>query len=334
MTEVSALQQTNRKPVAIPSLPSETQKAMEPTSLSTITLYLRPAGDSLRPNPMTRAYEAGFETLRSSLGTGMASRDTGEAIATLRADSNGLARPIKEIALQIDPENCPIEWRAGSRLIGLLERYLILVDAAVYDGLGALLSPDELKAIGEHIDRTMFRRFEEVREASLITMPSGEIREPGDLSFQYAVRREAGSRVKVWRPVRFDCQPTHFYKGYVQGIEMAEEVIACFKKHKVSDFGLESTLDAAFQAGRGQDEDEGTKLGQVRGFMMVMCALIRVGAGHINPKWIEEKHRHAIETLEGNERHKAQKKAEFVDRMRQGRKAAADRRAKDNGQEP
>lgn len=332
MTEVSALQQTNhRKQTVIASLPSETQKAMELTSLSTITLHLRPTGEHFRANPMTRAHEAGFESLLGAHGVSMRSRDTGEVIATLKADTNGLVRPIKEITLQIDPESCPIEWRAGSRLVELLERYLTLVGASAYDGLGALLSPDEIKAIGQHIDHTLFRRRDEEREASLITMPNGEIREPGELSFQYGVWREAGSKKRTWRKVGFDCQPMHYYKGYVQGIEMAKEVITYFKKHKVADFGLESALEAAFEAGRGQSAGDDTKLGQMRGFMTVMCTLIRVGAGGINPNWIEAQQRHAIEVLDDHARYEAQKKTEFVNRMRQGRKAAAERRATDLG---
>ncbi|WP_159917842.1 hypothetical protein [Pantoea sp. 18069] len=302
--------------------------AAEHTSLSQITLYLRPKGARFHEGPISRAYEAGFESLPGRFVAGLVSRDTGETIATLTPDGNGLNHPVREIKLSIDPESCAIEWQAGTRLARVAGEYAILIGAKVCDGFGKTLSPDGLGAIGSHIDKVINRRRAEARKARKIKLPSGELRELGELSFQHAVVREAGSRKSVWRSVDFDCQPMPYYQGYVRGVEMAEEVIAYYKKHKEPDLHIEHVLEAAFRAKTEKRSCEGdSKNGQAQGFLTVMAVLIRVGAGNINPKWIAQQKERAVASHESMEAYGRLKKAEFVARMRAAREAKKTRGA-------
>lgn len=323
MSEVST--RPNTGATKAPARKSSPETATPPTageqsSLSTITLYLRPKGDRFHEGPVSRAYEAGFQSLPGRLIAGLGSRDTGETIATLTPDSNGLARPVQEFKLSIDPESCAIEWRAGTRLIGITRDYAVLIGAHICDGFGKALTSENLDAIGAHIDKVINRRRDEARDARRVKLPTGEVRELGVVSFQHRVVKEAGARKRVWRPVDFDCQPMPYYQGCVRGIEMAEEVIAHYRKHKVLDLDIESMLKAAFVAQKQPFEGNTTR-GQARGFLEVMAALIRVGTGNVNPKWIAHLKERAVADRESMEEGDRRKKAEFVARMRAGREA-------------
>lgn len=295
--------------------------AAEQTSLSTITLFLRPKGERFHERPHSRTFEAGFESL-SSGGGGLASRDTGETIATLQPDGNGLNRPIREFKLTIDPEACAIEYKAGTRLLRLFRDCSVLIGAHICDGFGKPLSDENLDAIASHIDQVISRRRDEAWEARKFKLPSGEVRRAGELSFQYMVLKEAGSRKSVYRSVDFDCTPMPYYQGYIRGLEMAEEFIAYHRKHKEAHIQIGRILEAAIEAGNEKFPREGdSKRGQARGFLMVMETLLRVGTGNINPKWIELQKEQAVASHEAVEKYDQRKKAEFVARMRAGREA-------------
>lgn len=304
-----------------------TPAAAEQTSLSTIALFLRPKGDSFHERPHSRTFEAGFECL-SSGGSGLASRDTGETIATLQPDGNGLSRPIREFKLTIDPEACAIEYKAGTRLLRLLRDCAVLIGAHICDGFGKSLSDENLDAIASHIDQVISRRRDEAWEARKFKLPSGEVRRAGELSFQYMVLKEAGSRKSVYRSVDFDCTPMPYYQGYIRGLEMAEELIAHLRKHKEPGIQIGRILEAAIEAGNEKFPSEGdSKRGQARGFLMVMETLLRVGTNNINPKWLALQKEQAVASHEAVEKYDQRQKAEFVARMRAAREAKKTRGA-------
>lgn len=290
-------------------------------SLSTITLYLRPKGEGFHERPHSRTFEAGFDCL-SSGGAGLASRDTGETIATLNPDGNGLSRPIREFKLSIDPEACAIEFKAGTRLLRIFRDCAVLIGAQACDGFGKHLSTEDLDALANHIDAVISRRRDEAWEARKFKLPSGEVRLAGELSFQYMVLKEAGSRKSAHRSVDFDCTPMPYYQGYIRGLEMAEEFIAYHRKHKEAHIQIARVLEAAIDAANEKFPAEGkSKRGQARGFLMVMETLLRVGMNNINLKWLTHQKEQAAATHEALEKYDQRKKAEFVARMRAAREA-------------
>lgn len=299
----------------------------KPISLSTITLYLRPKGEGFHERPHSRTFEAGFDCL-SSGGAGLASRDTGETIATLNPDGNGLSRPIREFKLSIDPEACAIEFKAGTRLLRIFRDCAVLIGAQACDGFGKHLSTEDLDALANHIDAVISRRRDEAWEARKFKLPSGEVRRAGELSFQYVVLKEAGSRKRVYRSVDFDCAPAPYYEGYIRGLEMAEEFIAYHRKHKQSRIEIAQVLEAAIDAGNEKThQDAASKRGHARGFLMVMETLLRVGTGNINPKWLEAQKEQAVANQKAVEKYDQIQKAEFVARMRTAREAKKTRGA-------
>lgn len=312
----------------VPAVSASESAQGEQISLNTITLFLRPRADRFNERPISRAYEAGFESLPGRHVACLVSQDTGELIATLTPDCNGLVRPVQEFKLCVDPETCAIEYRAGARLVEKTRGYATSIGAYVCDGFGKELGSEGLDAIGCHIDQVLNRRRDEEMAARMIKSSEGEIRRLGYLSFQYAVMKEAGSRKGTYRRVDFDCRPMPYYEGYVQGVEMAEEVIAFYRKHKQSDLEINSVIAAAIVASKEVLPDTAvTRRGQAFGFLDVMAALIRVGTGNINPKWIENKKTRALESQKYSEERTQQEKAEFVARMRAAREAKKTRGA-------
>lgn len=289
-----------------------------------IVLSLRPNGPKFNGNRIERAQEAGFGWIKSSNLIGLSHPDTGDEIARhVINNSEESFGTLKEIQVHVDPELCAWMWKAGSFLIARLKKYAILVGARICDGLGKPLDDESVDAIAKHIDEVMTKRRDADRKARTVTLPNGERRVLSELSFAYMVEREAGSKKHSYRDVLFDAPAMHYYEGKARGMQMAGEIVQFYRRHKEDRLRLGRMLREAMQNdGTGYGNWDKAEVANVTsGFMEVIETLIEVGARSLNPAWLKQK-------IEQNQQahldwceDRAKRKAEFVERMRQGREA-------------
>lgn len=335
MTEVSTRPQQAAKP-ANPSSASKvsrgsggSQPAAEPTSASLIALTLRPEGAKFNGNRIERAQEAGFDWLKNTQLIGMVCPDTGDEIARhVVHNTDETFGRLKEIQVHINPETCAWAWRAGRNLMDRLNKYALLIGGRVCDGLGQPLSDEAIGAIAEHIDSVMAQRRNADRKARTVTLPSGEQRELSELSFAYEVVREAGEKKKSYRKVHFDAPALQIYEGRALGKQMAGEIVQFYRKHKTQRLDLGGILREAVQnLGPGFGSYYKADVANVAsGFLDVIETLIEVGARNLNPEWLKYQIEHSQSAHIAWSNDKEQRRAEFVERMRNGKKAAAERR--------
>jgi len=319
---------------AEPAPPAEAAEAVEAAeSGSLIVLTLRPSGAKSNGNRIERAGEAGFAWIPKATSVmGYISPDTGNEIARLVVNNSDEAfGQLKEIQVHINPLTCAYHWRAGTRLLEMVNKYAILVGAHVADGMGRALEKEELEAIAEHIDAVMNQRHAADREARRVTMPNGERRELSELSFVYEVLREAGQKKKCYRRVYFDAPSMHFHEGRAKGMEMAGEIVAFYLRHKQENLSLTYILRDALQSANGKswlgNYSKADVTNVVSGFMEVISVLIEIGARDLNPRWLKQR----IEREKTNHEHWLQDReadrAKVVEQLRRGREAAKARRA-------
>lgn len=312
--------------------PAPAQEGQQPTaesaSPSLIVLCLRPEGMKFNGNRIERAQEAGFGWLKNSrLLIGLSDPDTGNEIARhVVNNSDETFSRLKEIQVHTDPELCAWMWRAGSYLMERLKKYAILIGARICDGLGQPLDDEAIDAIGKHIDAVMTKRRAADQEARTVTLPSGERRELSELSFAYAVLREAGAKKGSYRHVRFDAPALHYHEGRAMGMQMAGEIVKFYCKHKTEQLPLDLILREAIQS-RGADYYKATEGNVTSGFFEVIETLIKVGAQYLNPEWLKQKIEGSQQAHIGWCQDQDRRKTEFVERMRKGRETAAARRA-------
>lgn len=329
MTEVCTRQQNTSKAAVAGAESVAERPTLQPTSSTMIALSIRPEGEKFNGNRIERAQEAGFDWLKNSQLIGMVCPDTGDEIArhiVNRTDES--FGQLKEIQVHIDPEHCAWTWRAGRSLMDRLNKYALLIGGRVCDGLGQPLNDEAIGAIAEHIDSVMEQRRNADRKARTVTLPSGEQRELSELSFVYAVVREAGERKKSYRKVHFDAPALHIYEGRALGKQMAGEIVQFYRKHKTQRLDLGGILREAVQSlGPGFGSYYKADAANVAsGFLDVIETLIEVGARHLNPEWLRFQIEHSQSAHIDWSNDKEQRRAEFVERMRSGKKAAAERR--------
>lgn len=312
-----------RAPAATAPAPSQ--------SPTLIVLTLRPNGEQFTGNRIVCAQEAGFGWLKSVHALGWQSPDTGREIA--RFVVNGYDEAVgelKEIQLHIDPANCAVQWRAGTRLIHMLTAYSGLINAHLADGVGNPLDNESLTAVAHHIDAVMEQR-EEVEEATrTVVLPNGEKRiSSPDLSFAYTVTREAGSKRKTYRPVFFNAEPMDYYQGRAAGMQMAGEMIACFRAHQNP---ASITVTSIIREALERCESDHGVMGKaqisnvVSGFMEVIEALVVAGSRELNPKWLSSRIACNLDLQRQFSELQATQKSAMVERLRKGREAAKARR--------
>lgn len=304
-----------------PAPAPEEQQVSSGLSPSLIVLSLRPVGSKFNGNRIERAQEAGFGWLHKVHMIGMSDPDTGNEIARHVVHGGHEALGVlQEIQIHVDPESCAWMWKAGEELMARLKKYAILIGARVCDGVGQSLTEEAMLAIGEHIDSAMAKRRDADRLARTVTLPSGEQRELSELSFVYTVIREAGSKKKSYRRVRFDAPSLHYYEGQALGMQMAGEVVNYYRNHQTQHLDILSILREAM-ALSGCSYDKATQANVASGFIDVFRTLIQVGARQLNPAWLEhqiaQQSVHHARWLEDREK----RKVEFVTRMKAARKA-------------
>ncbi|KRC30660.1 hypothetical protein [Acidovorax sp. Root217] len=301
-------------------------------SPSLIVLTLRPSGQKFNGNVSERAEEAGFKYIQPTT-LGYAHHDTGKEIARLvGARSKFLdGRPPEEIQVHIDPETCAIHPYAGADLFAMLERYAVLINGTLCDGLSKYLIPSERKALQEHIDTVMARRAKVDRLARTITMPDGERRELSDMFFSFTVRREAGSTKRVDRKVYFDVAPMEAWEGAAHAGRMVQAIVQGFKNHKVHHPNIRMMILEAvrkMEAGQSYLNFNAPSVANVTvEFLEIIEVLVKIGADNLNPKWLQNRIDQNVHLQECVKRNRAKTKLEQVENMRKGREAAAARRA-------
>lgn len=332
MTEVCTRQQNTNKAAVTGTESVAERPTLQPTSSTMIALSIRPIGEKFNGNRIERAQEAGFSWLKNTHLIGLSCPDTGDEIARhiVNCTDESFGQ-LKEVQVHIDPEHCAWMWRAGRYLIDRLEKYALLIGGRVCDGLGKPLNDEAIGAIAKHIDSVMAQRRDADRKARTVTLPSGEQRELSELSFAYEVVREAGEKKKSYRRVHFDAPALHIYDGRAMGKQMAGEIVQFYRKHKTQRLDLRRILKEAVRSnGDGYGTYYKADIANVAsGFLEVIETLIEVGARNLNPEWLKHHIEHSqsmhLEWCQDRDKNKA----EFVERMRNGKKAAADRRLKD-----
>src|SRR5699024_4860868 len=125
--------------VAEPISAPPNDAAAPSTSPTLIVLTLRPVGAKFNGNRVERAQEAGFQRLNGNPPNpmGCVCPDTGKEIARFVVEHWAEARgQLKEMQLHVDPEGCAVWYKAGSMLMEMLEKYCILINASLCDGMG------------------------------------------------------------------------------------------------------------------------------------------------------------------------------------------------------
>ncbi len=295
-----------------------------------IVLTLRPNGDKFNGNRIELAQASGFDRLTNMPNLiGFESSDTGDEIARFVVNKGDEAvGTLREIQLHVDPATCALHWKVGTMLIERLQRYATLLGAHIADGLGRPMDDALLAEIGDHINDSVEARLAEDRMNRTVELPNGERRLLSELSFVYDVQREAGSRRKSYRTVFFDAPAMHFYEGRATGMRMAGELVAFYRKHQNQRPMLVQILEEAFEQGRGKRaslDDAGVEH-VASGFLQVIETLVKIGARHLNPEWLEYQ---ISDQLENHERWAAEhsaRKAALVEQLRKGREAAKAKR--------
>ena len=296
-------------------------------SPSLMVLVVKPLVERFKADRDTCARKAGFKHAPVHVGLNtmaLMDRDLGEPLAVMKV--NGYAETVGQLTaveIHIDPELCPIEWNAGSRLMAACTKFAELMEGRLCNGLGNEIGEEACEAIAQHIDHVMSKRIVADREKRTVELPTGERRELSELSFCYTVLREAGSRKRTYRPVYFDADPMPCYAGRAKGMEMAGEVVAFFRKHQVERLHIENMLREVFErsGSQGASFDSPEVANVADGFMEVMTALIMVGSRHLNPAWLDEKIAQSKDYHENWQRDREDRKVVFVERMRKAREA-------------
>lgn len=302
--------------------PTPPMRRVEPDlSPSLIVLSLRPEGLKFNGNRIERAQEAGFDWLKKIHLIGMSDPDTGGEIArhVVHGGHEAFGR-LEEIQIHIDPETCAWEWGAGELLMARLKKYAVLIGARVCDGMGQPLTDEAMLTISDHIDSVMARRRDEDRLARTVTLPNGEQRELSELSFAYEVTREAGSKKRTYRSVRFDVPSLHYYEGRELGMRMAAEVVDFYRNHQTANLNILGILREAMDL-KGSDYDKAVSANVASGFVEVLSTLIRVGAMNLNPAWLDQQIKRQGVLHEEWVIDREERKAEFVARMKAAREA-------------
>ncbi len=321
MSSVATITRQSPTQVAQSSTPAAQPIVGSDLSPSLIVLCLRPEGTKFNGNRIERAEEAGFGWLQKVHLIGMSDPDTGGEIARhVVHGGHEACGVLKEIQIHIDPETCAWAWGTGELLMHRLKKYAVLIGAQVCDGMGQPLSMEEMTSIGDHIDAVMARRRDEDRLARTVTLPNGEQRELSDLSFAYEVTREAGSKKRTFRNVKFDVPILPYCQGRELGMRMAGEVVNFYKKHQTKPLDILGILREAMSLD-GINYDKATKANVASGFLEVLSTLIRVGAENLNPNWLDHKIKQQGLRHEEWLVDREKRKAEFVGRMKAAREA-------------
>lgn len=323
-TKSAARNKETPSPAPAAAQPSEVSPPGASSTL--IVLTLRPTGKKFNGDRVERAKEAGFDWLNGVHKIGFSCPDTGEEIARQVVHGGKEATGmLDEIQVHIDPEHCATMWRAGTRLFEMLTKFAILVGGHLCDGMGKPMQDADIDAVRAHIDAVMKNRVHAEREARTVTLPSGERRELSELSFAYTVLREAGSKRTIYRHVDFDAPAMNYLDGRAHGIQMANEIVEFYRRHRIVDtVRVMDILEAAFERreSRHGNYDKAEVANVVSGFTMVIETLIKVGAQHLNPAWLE----HQITSSLFQHEQWKERKAALVERLRSGREAAKARR--------
>jgi hypothetical protein len=147
-------------------------------SPSLMVLVVKPLAERFQANVTTSAKKAGFDFAPAHAGINtmaLLDRDLGEPLAVMKV--NGFAEAVDRLTsveIHFDPELCPIEWGAGSRLMAACARFSELMEGRLCNGLGNEIGEEAREAIAKHIDHIMTRRCAANREKQTVDLPTGE----------------------------------------------------------------------------------------------------------------------------------------------------------------
>lgn len=311
-------------------LPGAKPKAAPALSPTQITLLVRPRQQHFSENHILAAQDAGFGEDRRVMRPALVSHDTGETIAYLQWD--GFRTAIGEldcIEIHCAPETCAIESGAGGRLFRILADFAQRLDGYIADGLGRVLTVEEMSAIGKHIDSVLDRREEDAAPRG-IQIDARTKRFPGALSFQHVDKIAMdGKRSKQVRRAFFPAPNLGYYAGRAEGTRRAAELIQFVLQHKQRSPGFMNMLREIFESGQWTTEKADRGDGSIAGgFMEVVERVFRVGCAHVSKDWLTNREAYfSQQAIEENE-HIATCKADFVARMKV---AKAAKKAREQG---
>jgi hypothetical protein len=154
-------------------------------------------------------------------------------------------------------------------------------------------------------------------------MPDGEVRILSELSFAYAVIREAGSKKRCYRSVWFDVPALHYYEGRALGMQMANEVVQFYRTHKTMRISLIDIMREAMLANQYVNYDKASAGNVASGFIEVLGTLVRIGAAALNPAWLSQKIMLENQNHTDWKKDREDRKTEFVKRMKEARQKKA-----------
>ncbi|WP_182341942.1 hypothetical protein [Comamonas koreensis] len=298
---------------------------LPPTDPSAITLTLQARGERFAQHVDVATETLGFHTLNDHFAKGFKNHDTERSLAYISGSMGRLLHgPGKTATVFIEPEKHLMEFAtAGSCFIEMLTQLADALEAVILNADGAVLSEAELKALGEQINAGVRKKMQQHRAAHTVVMPDGEVRLYNGLSFTYDVLDAKGD----WdHTVYFDAAPATVSQGRANGLNMAAELMKFHKAHKRGFYWFGRVLEAAYEA---KKKDPRVKYSKpcvenvVAGFMTGIEAFVQVGCKHTNVEWINAR----IDEAEQSYARDLAEKAEFAERMRNARAAAAAKRS-------
>ncbi|WP_312834471.1 hypothetical protein [Comamonas sp.] len=296
-----------------------------PTDGSAITLTLQARGERFARQVTDAAKDLGFHDLKDHFAMGFKNHDTDKTLAYIsNSMGHGFPGPHRSATVYIEPEKHVMEFAtAGTCFIGMIQKLAKELSADIIGPEGLVLSQDELQSLGEQVNARILKKLKEDRDARTTVMPDGEVRVHDGLSFTYDILDKRGN----WdRTVFFDAPMALVSEGRALGMAMAAELIKYHRTHKRGFIWFSRVLEAAFEAKRKSPRTKYNKpcVGNVvDGFLDGIDTLIMVGGRFANPEWFEAR----IAQSEENHAEVLAEKAEFAERMRDARAAAAAKRS-------
>lgn len=304
------------------------RNAQPPAEASPVVLKFLPQGKDFAANGVTSAQAAGFEHCKGYPPTlALLSADTREPLAVLQIENYLLGgKHFLSFAVRIEVGSGPIEYHAGSRVIDACIDFASSMQAKICDESGTPMDADALSTLENDINAAMERRqVAAVAAIPRVLQADGTYRSAPHVSF---IAEYTSSRRRRLRTCYFDVAPMTYAEGWVEGFRLAGEYLEFIKRHNRFANFVPQVLAAAVECGR---PGNGLRKANVAaGFMACMSEMIVFGAREAaHSAWIEAKIGEARRYAEHAEERKAERKAEFVERMRTARaakRAAAEKR--------
>lgn len=230
---------------------------------------------------------------------------------------------LQRVGIECDPEECPLESYAGTRVMTAAKKLADMTGGKLCDDIGRELTDIEVEAVGKHIDARIKARTAAQHKATLRAAPvlaDGSRKVIGPLSFQ---SRRYGPKGALLEISSFDVPAMGYYQGAAAGYRAAGELMAFAHRHHGAEpfYAIRNSMKAAAALGSA-DVDTESPAHVAAGFFEAMAHLL-TSAGRQNPnkKWIESKADHYDRSATEERDWRAEEAANFSARMKAAKAA-------------